>query len=214
MAPALVSLSGSNNPPTCRTVGTAIGACSWPVRAPHMVGAAIGTHPRASQWWWRAVQHPPPPPGQQVAPACRSPSCGSGPCLSLEPMMVAAACTCPQNACKWCLVAWEPTGRNRSTYGGPARLLRCPPTVVFCLSGRPRPLLSAHSVVTLQPFQAVSMQLPLVLSLGLTSEARASAPSPAHTSRQASQAGEHRAEVLTICAGPSTNWLLHSPPRL
>ena len=64
---------------------------------------------------------------------------------------------------------------------------------------------------TLQPLQAVSVQLTPVLHLGLMSEALA-------TSRHVSLSGEHRVLAWTIHAGcrsvHSVNWLLCHPLRL
>ena len=97
--------------------------------------------------------------------------------------------------------------KERCSSGGPTPPLSQPPTMaLYTLS-------HSHS----SPFRLSPAHPTLVLSLGLTSEAWASAPSP-HL-HQASQAGELRALVLTVCAGrplsifPSANWLLRSPLR-
>ena len=97
--------------------------------------------------------------------------------------------------------------RERCSSGGPTPPLSQPPTMaLYTLS-------HSHS----SPFRLSPAHPTLVLSLGLTSEAWASAPSPCLY--QASQAGELRALVLTVCAGrplsifPSANWLLRSPLR-
>ena len=63
------------------------------------------------------------------------------------------------------------TQRERSYYGGPAPLLIHSQIMVPCLFGRPRLILSTPSAATAQPFQALSTQPTLVLSLRLTSEA-------------------------------------------
>ena len=97
--------------------------------------------------------------------------------------------------------------KERCSSGGPTPPLSQPPTMaLYTLS-------HSHS----SPFRLSPAHPTLVLSLGLTSEAWASAPSPCLY--QASQAGELRALVLTVCAGrplsifPSANWLLRSPLR-
>ena len=106
--------------------------------------------------------------GQCLVPAHGS--CSSGLCPPLQPTMVASTCTHPRSSCRQCPVVWEGS-QERSTYGGPAPLLMCPPVMVPCLSGGPRLLLSTPSVATVQPLQAVPGQPTPVLSLGLTSEA-------------------------------------------
>ena len=87
---------------------------------------------------------------------------------------------------------------------------QCPP---LWQARAPSTYAFSGTYTTLQPLQAVSMQLTPVLYLGLMSGAWALAPS-----RHMSQSGEHRVLAWTIHAGcravHSVNWLLCHPLRL
>ena len=117
---------------------------------------------------------------QRLGPAFRSLGNGGVLCPPVEPMMVAAAhsCTWSSASVGGVLLPKSVSIGKEAAYGGPVPLLVHPPTMAPCLSGRLRLIPSAPSVATLQPLQAVSAQPIPVLSLGLTSEACALAPSP------------------------------------
>ena len=113
----------------------------------------------------------------------------------------------------------ESVCRERSSYGGLASLLMHPPSVAPCLSGGPRHLPRTPSGAILQPLRAVSSLLTAILSPGLISEARASAPSPCShwwtsISGRGVQGGstDHLCKLLNLL--PSADQLLHSPSRL
>ena len=200
---------GSNwRPPTCLSVVAVVyhpwnsRGCTW-----HLLVGPLAV----------AVAHT--CQGQWLPPASRSPSCGGSLWPPLEPMMSAVACTHPQSSCRLCPVVWEPMHRERNSYGGPVPLLRCPPEMAPCFSGGLRLLPSAPSVVTLQPFQAVSPQSTPGFYLGLTSEAWASAPSPCpHQWMSVSGWGVQGSSSNCLCRSlsilPSANHLLCFPLRL
>lgn len=117
---------------------------------------------------------------QRLGPAFRSLGNDGVLCPPVEPTIGAAA-----HACTWSsasvggvLLPKSMSVGKEAPYGSPVPLLVYPTTMAPCLSGGLRLLPSAPSVATLQPLQVVSAQPIPVLSLGLTSEACALAPSP------------------------------------
>ena len=118
----------------------------------------------------------------------------SGPCPSLGSEMIAAGHACLWSSLRWCSAV---CGHKKQE----APLLVHPKTMVSCFSGWSRlfPALPPTRCGALAPFRLSSRSQPQSSPWGLTSEARASAPSPhppRRVSRQASQAGE-------CCLAPS-----------